>query len=208
MKLLLKPITTKKITNLKKFSHTRPNHRFCLAICCLLSSRHFGSFSVKFLLNRTTAQKMTNLQKSVRRLIIIFLSLSYGSYYQSFILELVRYTSRLTPLLNKRCSICKILLHLYESSFLPRFLVLCIRTTFCSSYVKILAEPNCGPENGQFIKHWHTPLNNHFQLDLWCLPSERHFKTLTVKLSLNAITTQKIADFQNSFTCHRIIVFI
>ena len=156
------PITTQKITNLKKFGHTPPNHRFCLAICCLLSSRHFGAFSVKFLLNRTTAQKMTNLQKSVRRLIIIFLSLSYGSYYQSFILELVRYTSRLTPLLNKRCSICKILLHLYESSFLPRFLVLCIRTTVCRCYVKILAEPNCGPKNGQFIKHCHTPLNHHF----------------------------------------------
>ena len=63
-------------------------------------------------------------------------------------------------------------------------------------------------KNGQFIKHLHTPLNHRFQLDLWCLPSERHFKTLTVKLSLNAITTQKIADFQNSVTCHRIIVFI
>ena len=156
------PIATQKITNLKKFGHTPPNHRYCLAICCLLSSRHFGAFSVKFLLNRTTAQKMTNLQKSVRRLIIIFLNLSYGSYYQSFILELVRYTSRLTPLLNKRCSICKILLHLYESSFLPRFLVLCIRTTVCSCYVKILAEPNCGPKNGQFIKHCHTPMNHRF----------------------------------------------
>ena len=37
---------------------------------------------------------------------------------------------------------------------------------------------------------------------------EPHFETLTVKLSLNAITTQKIADFQNSVTCHTIIVVI
>ena len=146
---------------------------------------------------------MTNLQKTVRRLIIIFLSLSYGTYHQSCILELVRYTSRKTPLLNKRCSTCKIGLRFYESSFLPRFLVLCIRTTFCSSYVKILAEPNCAPKDGQFIKHCHTPLNNRFQLNLWCLPLVQH-----VKLSLNAITTQKIADFQNSVICHRIIVFM
>ena len=151
---------------------------------------------------------MTNLQKTVRRLIIIFLSLSYGTYHQSCILELVRYTSRKTPLLNKRCSICKIGLRFYESSFLPRFLVLCIRTTFCSSYVKILAEPNCAPKDGQFIKHCQTPLNNRFQLNLWCLPLVQHFETLTVKLSLNAITTQKIADFQNSVICHGIIVFM
>ena len=36
------------------------------------------------------------------------------------------------------------MLHPSECSFLPRFFVLCIRTTFCRSYVKILAEPNCG----------------------------------------------------------------
>ena len=44
------------------------------------------------------------------------------------------------------------------------------------------------------------PLNHRFQLDLWCLPSERHFKAFTVKLLLNAITTKKIADFQISAT--------
>ena len=45
------------------------------------------------------------------------------------------------------------MLHASESSFLPRFLVLYIRTTFSRSYVKILAEPNCGPKDSQFIKH-------------------------------------------------------
>ena len=94
VKLLLNTITTQTIANLKKIGHTPPNHHFCLVNCCLLSSRHFGAFSVKLLLIPTTAQKMTNLQKSVRRLIIIFLSLSYGTYHQSFILELVRYTSK------------------------------------------------------------------------------------------------------------------
>ena len=55
VKLLLNPITTQKIANLKKFGHTPPNHRVCLVICCLLSSRHFGAFSVEFSLNPTTA---------------------------------------------------------------------------------------------------------------------------------------------------------
>ena len=79
---------------------------------------------------------------------------------------------------------------------------------FAALTLRFTLNPNCGPKDGQFIKHCHTPLNHRFQLDLWCLPSERHFKTLTVKLSLNAITTQKIPDFQNFVTCHRIIVFI
>ena len=66
---------------------------------------------------------------------------------------------------------------------------------------------DCGPEHGQFVKHWHTFVNHRDQLTLWCLPSERHFEAVTVKLSLNAITTKKIADFQNSVTRLLIIVF-
>jgi len=42
--------------------------------------------------------------------------------------------------------------HASEASFLPRFLVLFITTTFCRSYVKILAEPDCDAKDGQFIK--------------------------------------------------------
>ena len=73
-----------------------------------------------------------------------------------------------------------------------------IRATFWRSYYKIRAEPHCGLKYGQLAKHCHTPVNHRFQLDLWCLPSERHFEAVTVKYSLNAITTKKIADFQNS----------
>ena len=42
---------------------------------------------MNFLLNPITAQKMVNLQVTVRRLIIIVLSLSYGAYHQSVILD-------------------------------------------------------------------------------------------------------------------------
>ena len=50
-------------------------------------------------------------------------------------------------------------------------------------------------------------MNHRYRLTLWCLPSERHFEVVTMRLSLNAITTKKIADFQNSVTRLLIIVF-
>ena len=39
-----------------------------------------------------------------------------------------------------------------------------------------------------------------FTLTYDAYPSEQPFEAVTVKLSLNAITTKKIADFQNSVT--------
>ena len=68
----------------------------------------------------------------------------------------------------------------------------------CLSYGKTVADPHCGLKDGQLIKHWHAPVNQRFQLDLWYLPSARHFEALIVKLSLNPIMTQKMADLQNS----------
>ena len=102
----------------------------------------------------------------------------------------------------------KCMLHASESSFLPRFLVLFMKTTFCRSYVKILSEPNCAPNDGQFVKHWHAPLNQRFQLNVWYLSSQRYFKALNVKLTHNPIMTQKMANLQNAVTRFRIIVFI
>ena len=98
--------------------------------------------------------------------------------------------------------------HVSEFSFWPCCLVLSIIVTFWSFYGEVLADPYYCPQDGQFAKHCQTPVNHRFQLDLWCLPSERHFEAVTVKLSLNAITTKKIADFQNSFTHLLIIAFI
>ena len=78
--------------------------------------------------------------------------------------------------------------------------MLSIIVTFLSFYGEVLAEPYYCPQDGRFAKHCQTPVNHRFQVDLWCLPSERHFEAVTVKLSLKAITTKKIADFQNSVT--------
>ena len=53
------------------------NHPFYLMICCSSSEWHFGAVIVKFLLNLIIAQKLANLQNTVRRLIIILLSLFF-----------------------------------------------------------------------------------------------------------------------------------
>ena len=51
------------------------NHRCHLVLCCLTSKSHCRVVSVKFSPNPIPAQKMTNLQNTVRHLIIIVLSL-------------------------------------------------------------------------------------------------------------------------------------
>ena len=91
-----------------------------------------------------------------------------------------------------------------------------------------LSQPHYDPKDGRFAKFYHTPLNHRFHLVIWCLSSERHFVAVSVKFSLNcitkrwpicktlsdasfslyAITTKKIANFQNSFTCLGIIAFM
>ena len=54
------------------------------------SERHLGAVSVKFSLYRITAQKVTTLQNTVRRLLIIVLSFSYDAYNQSVTFKLLR----------------------------------------------------------------------------------------------------------------------
>ena len=51
------------------------NHRCHLVLCCLTSKSHCRVVSVRFSLNPIPSQKMTNLQNTVRHLIIIVLSL-------------------------------------------------------------------------------------------------------------------------------------
>ena len=102
MKFLLNPTTTHKMANLQKHCQTPLNHRFQLdvrwpkrlQISKILSHASkssfsssylvlsmiltFWSFSVKFPLNPiTAAQKITNFQNTVRRLIIILVSLFF-----------------------------------------------------------------------------------------------------------------------------------
>ena len=101
MKFLLNPTTTHKMVNLQKHCQTPLNHRFQLdvrwpkrlQISKILSHASkssfsssylvlsmiltFWSFSVKFPLNPITAQKITNFQNTVRRLIIILVSLFF-----------------------------------------------------------------------------------------------------------------------------------
>ena len=87
-----------------------------------------------------------------------------------------------------------------KSSLSPCFFGAFQHSHILDFYSEVLAEPYYCPEDDRFGKLCQTPLNHRFQLDLWCLQSERHFEAVTVKFSLNAITTKKIAYFQNSVT--------
>ena len=72
-----------------KFCHTPLNHRFHLVIWCLSSERHFGAVTVKFSLNCITAQKMNNLQNTVKRFRIIVFRKCFAADHQSDILDLL-----------------------------------------------------------------------------------------------------------------------
>ena len=204
----LNPVTNQKMSNLQNI-FTRLWIFVLTLFCCAFDPSHISELlRWNSLWTLLLHKRCPVCKNSVRRFIIIVLSLSYDAYHQSVTFKLT-YGKNVAKPHNKPkdaqfAKLC--MLHASESSFLPTFLELCIKTTFCRSYVKILAEPNCGPEDGQFTKHWH--MHHRFQLDLWCLPSERHFEALSAKLSLNAIKTKNIAAFQNSVTWPWIILFI
>ena len=117
---------------------------------------------MKFLLNPITAQKMASLQKTVRRLIIILLSL---------------------------------------------FFLLIIRASIWSPYGKNVAKPRQDQKDDQCAKYCHTPLNLRIHLVFWCLSSNRHFGTLTLKFLLNPITKETMTNLQNTVKRLGIIVF-
>ena len=106
---------------------------------------------------------MANLQNTVRRLIIILLSL---------------------------------------------FFLLIIRASIWSPYGKNLAEPRYDQKDDQFAEYCHTPINLRFHLVFWCLSSNRHFGTLTLKFLLNPITKETMNNLKNTVTRLKIIVFI
>ena len=106
--------------------------RFHLVFWCLSSNRHFGTLTLKFLLNRITKETITNLQNTVKRLGIIVFRKCFAADHQSDILELLLLNSRRTPLWRKRWSICRILSHASKSSFSFSYLVLIVWATLCS----------------------------------------------------------------------------
>ena len=124
-------------------------------ICCWSSEWHFGAVIVKFLLNLIIAQKLANWQNTVRRLIIILLSL---------------------------------------------FFLLIIRASIWSPYGKNLSEHCYYQKDDQFAEYCHTPLSLPFHLVFWCLSSNRHFGTLTLKFLLNPVTKESMTNMQNTLT--------
>ena len=69
--------TNQKSRNLRKTFYTSPNLRFHLVFWFFPSQSQFGAFTVKLSLKAITAHKKAILQNTVRRLIIILLSLFF-----------------------------------------------------------------------------------------------------------------------------------
>ena len=103
--IVTKPHYDAKDGRFAKFCHTPLNCRFLLVIKRFSFGRPFRAVSVKFSLNRITAQNMTNLQNTVKHLLIIVLAickkdftrlwifvliLFFGAFHHSHILELLR----------------------------------------------------------------------------------------------------------------------
>ena len=59
----------------------------------------------------------------------------------------------------------------------------------------------------KFAKHCHTPLNLRIHLVFWCLSSNRHFGTLTLKFLLKHITKETMTNLQNTVKRLGVIVF-
>ena len=92
---------------------------------------------------------------------------------------------------------------------IPRslFFLLIIRASIWSPYGKNVAKPRQDQKDDQCAKYCHTPLNLRIHLVFWCLSSNRHFGTLTLRFLLNPITKETMTNLQNTLKRLGIIVF-
>ena len=87
------------------------------------------------------------------------------------------------------------------------FFLLIIRTSIWRTYGKNIAHPRFAQKDFQFARYCYTPLNVCFHLLFWCLSSNRHFETLTLKFLLNAITKDMMTNLQNTVKRLGIILY-
>lgn len=81
----------------------------------------------------------------------------------------------------------------FKASLLATVMVLIIKATFWRPYWEILTSRYFEAKDGQYSNNCHTPLNNRFQVVLWCLSSRKHFGTSTWNFLLKPITTKNMA---------------
>ena len=93
-KNLAKPCYDQKDDQFAKYCHTPLNLRFHLVFWCLYLNRHFGTLTLKFLLNLITKETMTNLQNTVKRLGIIVFRKCFAADHQSDILHQITRSKR------------------------------------------------------------------------------------------------------------------
>ena len=82
-KNLAEPRYDQKDDQFAKYCHTPLNLRFHLVFRCLLSNRHFGSLTLKFLLSPITKETMTNFQNTAKRLGTVVFRKCFDANHQS-----------------------------------------------------------------------------------------------------------------------------
>ena len=90
---------------------------------------------------------------------------------------------------------------------LSLFFLLIIRTSIWRHFGKNLAKARYDQKDDQFAKYCHTPINLCIYVVFWCLLSNRHFQTLTLKFLLNPITKETMTNLQKTVKRRGIIVF-
>ena len=188
MKLLLNPITARKITNfqntVRRVKIILPSLLFLLIIRASIR-RPYG----KNLADPRYDQKDDQFAKYCHtplnlRFHLVFWCFSSNRHFRTLTLKFL-----LNPIMKETITYCKTLSNASESSFSGSLLQMIIRATFWSSYYKIRAESHSGLKCGQFAKHSHRPFIQCFPLVYLCVSCKQHFVVLTGKFLLNQITT-------------------
>ena len=148
---------------------------------------------------------MTNLQRTVRRLIIIVLSLVFlliirASIWRPYGKNLA--DPRYDQNDGQFAKYCQTLRN-------PRF-----QEVFCcwssvrhfGALTVNLRKPHSGPKYGPFLKHSHRLFIHRFLLVYLCVSCKQHFGVPPVKFLLNQITTHKMTSLEKVVTRLRIIV--
>ena len=116
-KNLAEPHYDQKDDQFAKYWHTHLNIRFHLVFSCPSLNPHFGTLTLKFLLNPITKETMTNLQNTLKRLGIIVFRKCFAADHQSDILELLLWNLRRTPLWPKIWPFAKTVWQVFYSPF-------------------------------------------------------------------------------------------
>ena len=176
------------------------NLRFHLVFWCLLSNRHFGTLTLKFLLNPITKGTVTTIQTIVKRFGIIVFRKCFAADHQSDILELLLWNSRpISIVAQNMANLEDTVTHLLFTVFALVYWYVSCKQNFGVLTVKFLLN--------QITTHKMASLQNivtRLKIIVVCYSYSAYHQSDTLEHlpwnCHNPIMTQKMADLQNCVT--------